>query len=502
MKAERTIKNIVSAILLQIVTLALGFIIPRITLTNYGSETNGFMSLVTQIYSYIALLEAGLGTAVVQALYSPIAKDDKFEISGVINAAKNYYYKVSLYYTIAVSVVSIVLPFAVSANLSKTEIALYFGMFGISNIVNFLFTAAYKPILIAEGKNYVNSNIALIFHLILQWAKIALLLLGINIVLLQVVYSAINIIQVVVYFIYFKKNYKWINKKVSPLMSNIKQRSAFFIQQLTRLIFSCTDVMIISFFCDLKVASVYSVYMLVYTAIGTLLSNFTSSTQFILGQTYSEKKESYLKVHRAYETAIVCAAGIFYSAACFLTIPFMKLYTSGITDVNYIDILLPVLLSLNGILSTYKAASINLINFTYHAKNTVNRTIAEALINLLLTVSLVPFFGIRGALIGTTVALIYRVIDMLFYSNHKILKDSILKPLKLYIANLALFSSVAAIGFVWVVSINSYTEFILWGIVTVIIVALMYLVLNALLDIHQTKMIISIIKNKGEIHLC
>ena len=88
MKAKKSLKNILSAFLYQALTLILGFIVPRLTLNNYGSETNGFMSLISQIYSYIALLEAGLGTMVIQALYYPISKGDRGQVSGIVNAAK------------------------------------------------------------------------------------------------------------------------------------------------------------------------------------------------------------------------------------------------------------------------------------------------------------------------------------------------------------------------------------------------------------------------------
>ena len=142
MKAQRSVKNIASALVLQLVTILLGFIVPRIILSNYGSEINGFMSLVTQIYSYIALLESGLATTAVQALYGLVGKKDKEEICGVINATKIYYNKIAIYYTGAVVVVTAILPFVLKTQISKIDIAAYFLIFGVSNVINFLFTAA------------------------------------------------------------------------------------------------------------------------------------------------------------------------------------------------------------------------------------------------------------------------------------------------------------------------------------------------------------------------
>ena len=436
---------------------------------------------------------------VIQALYYPISKGDRGQVSGIVNAAKRYYSKLALYYSGTMLAVSIVLPFVLKVYLTWWEISTYFLVFGVSNIVNFMVTAAYRPLLIADGRNYVNSNIGMVFHFVLQAAKIIMLSLTLNIVIIQAVYSTINIIQIVVYLIYFKKNYNWLDKKAEPLMGKLKQRGAFFVQQVCNLVFSCTDVLIISIFCDLKTASVYAVYMLIYNAISILLSNVSSSTQFILGQTYAEgDKGKYLKTHRAYENVLVTVSSILFTSASMLTIPFLKIYTHGITDANYIDWLLPIMFSANGILSTYKSVSLCLINVSFNAKNNVKQTLTEAGINLCLTLILVPMYGIRGALIGTGVALIYRVIDLLFIANHRILKDSIKKPLVLYSSNTAIFIILSFVGLMINIDIRSYFSLAQYACILALLVTVLYVGLNLLLDIRQSKMIFNYVKIKIE----
>ena len=55
-----TVLNIVFAVLLQILTLASGFIIPKIVLSYFGSEVNGMISSISQFLNYVQLLEGGL----------------------------------------------------------------------------------------------------------------------------------------------------------------------------------------------------------------------------------------------------------------------------------------------------------------------------------------------------------------------------------------------------------------------------------------------------------
>lgn len=63
MNSKKSLTNILSNILRQVLTLGLGIIIPRLVLVNLGSESSGLLNSINQILAYITLLEAGVGTA-------------------------------------------------------------------------------------------------------------------------------------------------------------------------------------------------------------------------------------------------------------------------------------------------------------------------------------------------------------------------------------------------------------------------------------------------------
>ena len=89
MNVKKGVKNIVYALIAQAVTLILGIIIPRLVIVSYGSEINGLLSSVKQVIGYLALLEAGVGAAALQALYRPISENDKESA----NIWRNCFYK-------------------------------------------------------------------------------------------------------------------------------------------------------------------------------------------------------------------------------------------------------------------------------------------------------------------------------------------------------------------------------------------------------------------------
>ena len=62
-KRKRIFYNLVVGILGKILLLILGFLVPKLYIENYGSEINGLLSSIAQVFFYLSLLEAGIGTA-------------------------------------------------------------------------------------------------------------------------------------------------------------------------------------------------------------------------------------------------------------------------------------------------------------------------------------------------------------------------------------------------------------------------------------------------------
>ena len=77
-------------------TSVVAIIIPRLFIVNYGSEVNGLLSSIRQIYVYLALLEVGVGDASVVALYGPIGRGDYDAANHILAATDRYYKKIGI----------------------------------------------------------------------------------------------------------------------------------------------------------------------------------------------------------------------------------------------------------------------------------------------------------------------------------------------------------------------------------------------------------------------
>ena len=78
------------------------------------------------------------------------------------------------------------------------------------------------------------------------------------------------------------------------------------------------------------------------------------------------------------------------------------------------------------------------INYAGHFKLTTPQSIIETVINLVVSIIGVQFWGIYGVLLGTIIALFYRTNDIIIYANTKILKGSPVKTYFIYAVNICM----------------------------------------------------------------
>ena len=123
-KRKKVAKIFVSGVLSQIVTLLLGIIIPRLMIVSYGSEMNGLVSSVRQVFVYVSLLEAGVGTAALQAMYKPIATGDRQGISEIMAATDHYFRRTGIFYGIVIIALAIIYPCTVQTEIAPIIIVL------------------------------------------------------------------------------------------------------------------------------------------------------------------------------------------------------------------------------------------------------------------------------------------------------------------------------------------------------------------------------------------
>ena len=178
--------NLILGILGQVVALALGVVVPKLILDNYGSEVNGLLSSVTNIYAYIAIVEAGVAAASCQALYKTIANKDKAGTSAVLAATNKYYHRTGVIYFGLIALFSILYPILISSSIPYTTIVWVILFNGLGNIINYFFHGKYLILLKADGKNYIRTGLEMFTNAFKQISKIVLIALGLVLIIVGV----------------------------------------------------------------------------------------------------------------------------------------------------------------------------------------------------------------------------------------------------------------------------------------------------------------------------
>lgn len=487
---NKAVKNIVISLGGQIIVLILGIVIPRIMIVNYGSDINGLITTVSQIFVYMALLESGIGQAALNALYKPLAEKDKYSVSYVASIAQSYYRRITRYYVIGVIALSLIAPYLLKSSVNKGIIFGVIILEGMASVVNFYFAQTQITILTADGKSYINNTINVINKIASNIVKIIMASLGINIIFLQFAYFVITIVKAIYYQLYFRKEYGWIDYKAAPKTAVLKDRNAYILNEIAWTIFSSTDMIIISTFISTQMASVYSVYNLVFSNLNLLLNTVYMSVSYILGQKYHQNRENYVYVHDSFTSIFVGIMTILMAISYNLILPFVTLYTEGITDVEYIYPLLPLLFCLVQILSWSRFVTGSLTGIAGYAKKVSYISLIEAIINITCSILLVHRLGIVGVLIATVISMPVKVIYCTYISDRLILHRSYKKTIKILGMNYILFA--------FAVFTNRYLHFQPSDYVDFLIRGCMYSVLfgglGAIINILANPEVLKVIK--------
>lgn len=480
-KGQKYVKHIVFSLLSRVIMFVLGIIIPRLIIVNYGSGVNGLLSSVGDIFSYIALIEAGVGVAATQALYKPLADNNRDQISGVLVATRNYFRKLIKWYLIAMIGFACVYPLITTSDFSYPLIFGIIFIQGFSNVLTYYFSSTLSQLLVADGREYASQIISLGTFVLNSVLKIVLLSFDMSLIWVQCGYLIVNLLHIAVIALYVRRKYPWIDWNVTPASNALAKRNKYLVNSVAWTVFSSTDTVLIAIFCGFAVTSIYSVYNLVFSNLSVIVVTFYSGMYFVLGQTFHESKEKYVKLHTEIETILTGMSFAVFSTAYVLILPFVSLYTKG-ADIEYADAYLPILFCLVQVLSNSRLLSGHVIN-VHNQPQLINKdSVIEVCLNIIVSVILVYFIGIYGVLVGTIVAMLYRSIRLIYVANRKLLNRSPYKTYMMYLANLLTFGGVMVFNHFIKPAITGYVSFVIYGVIYTAVLSAIYLTINLVLN--------------------
>lgn len=414
--------TIFSNLSLQFVTAVCGFILPPLLVKTFGSEINGLVSSITQFIAYLNLVEAGIGAASISALYKPLAEENLEKINGILSATRKFYLKSGLIFSLGIFVLAILFPYIVRSDIEKNVSFFMVLILGISGSSEFFLIGKYRVFLTAEKKLYIISFIQSVWIFLNTIISVFLIKTGFNILIVKLISGFVYLSRFIVISFYVHRKYKMISYYELPDISEISQSKNALVHQISGFVVYNSPVIILTGLCGLKEVSVYSVYLLIFTAISNIANALINGVQSFFGESLvKDSKEMTKKLFSNYETFFFLLIFWLYSCTYVLIMPFVKLYTAEMTDTEYFRPQLAVLLVFAGILTNLRLPGGQMINAAGHFKKTQLRSVAEALINVSTSVLFTLKFGILGVVLGNVISSFYRGIDVIVYTNKHIL---------------------------------------------------------------------------------
>ena len=496
-KDNRIKYNLLSGVLYQVVLIALSFLLPRLYLENFGSEVNGVLSTIKQIFVYMLLLESGVGLATTQALYKPVAEKNHNKVSSVISATHSYYVKVGVIYAIIVLLIALVYEYIVPTAIGPGVIFGIVILTALPQLFSYFVQAKYRILLEVDGRKYVITNSETILQLISNVAKILVILLTNNLLLMQLSYCILSLLQLFYIYAHAKRRYKWLSVNTKPDYEAVSQRKSVLVHQVSGMVFNNTDILLLSFLCDFRVVSVYTIYNIFFSQIQTFITSITSGFSFALGQMFHTDRARFMKVYNVYETFYIMATFVIYTLMAVFLLPLIQIYTKGINDANYTNSLLVILFVVMNLLSNGKLPSNHVLEYSGKFEETRSHAIWEMIINIAVSIASILKWGICGAILGTIVALLYRGTMMIYYSNKKVLGRGMFHTYKLWLVNGAVFVTLMAIFYVDSFSGLSFTKLLIKGIIHSLWIVPLYIGVNFIFFKGAFKNLIELWRNKA-----
>ena len=432
-KSQKLKANIIFSLLLQIAVFVSGIILPRLYIGTYGSKVNGLISSIQQFLGFISLGEMGIGAVIQFNLYKPLASKDWANVSNIISAADRFFNKLLKAIIVYVTILALLLPFKTLDEFEYLYTASLVIAISFSYIMQYYFGMTYRQLLDADQLSYVRI-IPQIIQILINVIVCSLMIRAkVDVRFVKFTTSILYSIQPIFMFVYAKIHYPFVTKKKEIVGEPIKQKWNGLTQHLATVVLKDTDVVVLTLFSTLENVSIYAVYNLVINGIEVMIESVLNNFTAVFGELIAREKYDELNAKfNMFETLYHTALTIIFFCIGRLIVPFVSVYTKGITDANYSMPVFAIVLTLAQGLYCARLPYHILIKAAGHYKQTQMSAIIEALINISVSIASVRYFGLVGVAFGTAMAMLYRSIYYWIYLSRFILQRSLSKTIRRY----------------------------------------------------------------------
>jgi O-antigen/teichoic acid export membrane protein len=400
-RKENSIKNLVTSVVPYFLITLLGFTRVNAYINGLGEDVYALNQVFLQIFSYISIAEAGAGTLVTQLYYKALADKDKKEINIIFTSCKHIFRIISLIIFGIGIVVSFFLNIFTNNDLPLLYMQAAFILFLFRSVLEYGMLSP-RFVIQADQKLYKVNLLIQGYRIVEMIVEITLLYMGVNYITLLIVTIIIRFISYLVTNKRIHKEYPWLQTVSKDKVIPIKGMHNVFYHKIVGAVYYNTDIILLSSFLSTTVVTIYSSYnYIVKTLTDIIQMCATAATPSFGNAMVTESEERRLAIFEEINSVFILAAGILSIILYKVMTPFVSIWIgNGMIMSQMALILMIVSLYLNILLRPFHM--VKEVENLY--KETQNSVLAEAVINIVLSVVFVKKFGITGVLLATVIA--------------------------------------------------------------------------------------------------
>ena len=406
MRSKNAAINFFSYVFYEVVFFACNIIFPRFIILTYGSDVNGLTSTIYKLLAIVSLIQAGAIGAASYQMFKPVAENDYDTQSAIIYSSRKFYNVVTAIYFCSSCVLGVIYGFYLENEyLSFFEIFLSFLTLGLSGCFPLFFNSICDIYVSSHQKAYY-LKISAFANLIVHYGILTVvLLLKLHFVFIYVAILLGSFVNGILNYVIYKKLSKG---KITNNPTNkkfvIPDRKYLMLSTIGTEAISAAPTIIITTLVDLSAASVFSIYSMIFGSMKTILNSIQYSIAPIFGNAVNTADDKKLvNIYDCIELATMLLGTVASACCVFLIVPFVKIYTSGITDATYLNTYLAIFVTSYIVILAFRA-SFNFVAGVHGLfKDLCNITILLGIIGVVISFLCLLFLDFSFVMLGLIV---------------------------------------------------------------------------------------------------
>lgn len=432
MRTKRFLQNVVTSAGGQLLSIVLQFIGRTIFIYTLGAQYLGISGLFSNIISVLNVTELGLGTAIVYSLYEPLAHHNEKKVCSIMHLLRKAYFFVGLFVLIVGIIIIPFLPYLMKETPNLVNIPFVFMLYVIQSVSSYWFYAYKSLIFKADQKMYIANVITYLASIIGAIMQIVVLLVCQSFIGYTLVGITVNILGNIWIAHQADRYYPYLNQ--TPDKLSLQERTDILknvvgtsIYKVNTIIVRSTDNIVISAFISTTAVGMYDNYRLITNTLITFIKMIFGAATAGIGNfvVIEDKKESEF-LFRVMSVLAFWLYGFCTVCLMILINPFITI----IWGAEWVfDDSLVIIIVLDFLMDGFQTVSIiykDACGLFWKGKY---RPVATAVLNIVVSLSLVNALGIGGVILGTIIS---RLLTTWWYEPMLVYKNVFAKSCKGY----------------------------------------------------------------------